>query len=55
MNKSEKINAFSELGKKIAQLTEQEIENLANQAKQKNGWFSLDSVKNASAWNLLYA
>ncbi|WP_436517132.1 acyl-CoA reductase [Ekhidna sp. To15] len=47
MDKSEKINAFSELGNKIAQLSDQEIENLANQAKQKNGWFSLESVKNA--------
>ncbi len=47
MNKSEKINAFSELGKKIAQLTDQEIENLANQAKQKNGWFSFEGIKNA--------
>lgn len=47
MNKSEKITAFSELGLKIAQLTDQEIENLANRAKQKNGWFSFDSVKNA--------
>lgn len=47
MNKSEKIIAFSELGQKIAQLTDQEIENLAGQAKQKNGWFSFESVKNA--------
>lgn len=47
MNKSEKITAFSQLGQKIAQLSDQEIENLTNQAKQKNGWFSLESVKNA--------
>lgn len=47
MNKSEKIRVFTELGKKISQLTIEEIENLANLAKQKNGWFSFDSVKNA--------
>lgn len=47
MNKSEKIQAFTELGKKITELTDQEIEHLANQAKQKNGWFSVESVKNA--------
>ncbi|MEO9872709.1 acyl-CoA reductase [Ekhidna sp.] len=47
MNKSEKINAFSELGKKIARLTEPEIEQLARSAKVQNGWFSIESVKNA--------
>ncbi|MEQ9466371.1 MAG: acyl-CoA reductase [Ekhidna sp.] len=47
MNKSEKIKAFAELGKKIAKLTDQEIEHLATQARQKNGWFSLESVRNA--------
>ena len=47
MNKSERITAFAGLGRKIAQLTDQKIENLANQAKVQNGWFSLESVKNA--------
>ncbi len=47
MNIQEKIVAFTQLQKKISLLTEDELQNLAAQAKQKNGWFSYDSVKNA--------
>ncbi|MEQ8904577.1 acyl-CoA reductase [Ekhidna sp.] len=47
MNIQEKIAAFTQLQKKISLLTEDELQNLAAQAKQKNGWFSYDSVKNA--------
>lgn len=47
MNIQDKIVAFSHLQKKITLLTEEELENLADQAKQRNGWFSYESVKNA--------
>lgn len=47
MKIQEKIAAFTQLQKKISLLTEDELQNLAAQAKQKNGWFSYDSVKNA--------
>ena len=47
MNKNEKITAFTELRQKIVRLTDQEIENLATQARHSNGWFSPESVKNA--------
>jgi hypothetical protein len=47
MNIQDKIAAFGQLQKKINLLTEDELQNLAAQAKQRNGWFSYESVKNA--------
>lgn len=47
MNLVEKCTAFAELGRKIASLDEETIADLAQRAKDKNGWFSLESVKNA--------
>ncbi|MEO9485350.1 MAG: acyl-CoA reductase [Ekhidna sp.] len=47
MNIQDKINAFAKLGEKIAQLSSEEVEQLATSAKAANGWFSTESVQNA--------
>lgn len=47
MNNHEKVAAFDQLGKKIANLSEDEITKLSAEAKAHNGWFSQESVKNA--------
>lgn len=47
MNIQDKIAAFTKLQQKITLLSEDELQNLADRARQKNGWFSYDSVKNA--------
>ena len=47
MKIQDKTGAFIKLGQKIAHLSEDEIEQLAASAKALNGWFSLESVKNA--------
>lgn len=47
MNLDEKINAFTLLAKKIKGLTEDELVELSTTAKNHNGWFTEESVKNA--------
>ncbi|SNT25785.1 Acyl-CoA reductase (LuxC) [Ekhidna lutea] len=47
MKIQDKITAFSQLQKKIGMLTDDELQDLAARAKQKNGWFSYEGVKNA--------
>ncbi|WP_370090477.1 acyl-CoA reductase [Ekhidna sp.] len=47
MNIQDKIAAFTKLQQKITLLSEDELQNLADRARQKNGWFSYESVKNA--------
>lgn len=47
MNLEEKINAFTLLAKKIKGLTEEELTELCATARNHNGWFTEESVKNA--------
>ncbi len=47
MKKEDKIAAFVKLGEKIANLSEEETQQLAASATSQNGWFSFQSVQNA--------
>lgn len=47
MKKEDKIAAFVKLGAKIANLSEEETQQLATSATSQNGWFSFQSVQNA--------
>ncbi|MEM6735638.1 MAG: acyl-CoA reductase [Bacteroidota bacterium] len=47
MQKEERLKAMSKLGKKISELTQDEIEELSSKARQANGWFTFDQVANA--------
>ncbi|MBC6401145.1 MAG: acyl-CoA reductase [Ekhidna sp.] len=47
MKKKERIEAFVKLGKRISNLSEEEIESLSHAAKAKNGWFTYESIKKA--------
>jgi len=47
MQLQEKVQAFIGLGKKIKQLSNEEISDLAVRTKAKNGWFSEESVRSA--------
>ncbi|XOV91344.1 MAG: acyl-CoA reductase [Bacteroidota bacterium] len=47
MNLKDRIQAFSLLGDKINQLTQEEIRNFAKQAKNENPWFTEENVKMA--------
>ncbi|MEM8937820.1 MAG: acyl-CoA reductase [Bacteroidota bacterium] len=47
MQKEERLKAMSKLGKKISELTRDEIEELSSKARQANGWFTFDQVANA--------
>jgi hypothetical protein len=47
MNIQQRIEAFSELGSKIKNLSEEEFENLCIHARNNNTWFTESSVKSA--------
>ncbi len=47
MRKEEKIQAFASLGEKISNLSTDELSSLAESARNQNGWFSEENVKNA--------
>ncbi|MDE0471101.1 MAG: acyl-CoA reductase [Ekhidna sp.] len=47
MIREERIKAFAELGKRISNLSEEEVKSLSHAAKAANGWFTYESVKNA--------
>ncbi|MFK7952418.1 MAG: acyl-CoA reductase, partial [Ekhidna sp.] len=47
MNLTSKIEAFSQLRQKIERLTDDELTELSTTAKNHNGWFTEQSVKNA--------
>ena len=47
MHLEDRLATFVALGTKISELPEEKINELAQHARASNGWFSLDSVKNA--------
>ena len=46
MRIAERIEAFAELGKKLDNIAEEELENISGSARAKNGWFTADSIRN---------